>query len=397
MRIVSILIILVVVLAVFIVPQILFVVDETQVTVVTRFGEPVRSIKKPGLYVKTPFVERVNYLEKRLLIFDAPPDSLLTKDKKRLVIDVYARGRIVNPLRFVETVNNESRAATRAIDIIASELRREIGLDNQSEIIKDSREQIMNKVKLAVGPKLLDLGIEIVDVRLKRADFPGEIANSIYERMKAERKRKADAERAAGTKADLEKRASVDKQAIVILSEATRDSDIIRGCGEAEAISIFAVALQQDKEFYTFQRSLETYKSHLADSTMFVGSSSDLGKVFDDIRTSVVTSAGKSENSEVSMKASSVLDSKCKEIEIETRARKYLSTELGIGERSFTLNSTELTNWSDASLGCPADGQMYAKVITPGYKVTFDVSGIMHSVHTNFDGTEVTSCNKISD
>ena len=172
-------------LAVFIVPQILFVVDETQVTVVTRFGEPVRSIKKPGLYVKTPFVERVNYLEKRLLIFDAPPDSLLTKDKKRLVIDVYARGRIVNPLRFVETVNNESRAATRAIDIIASELRREIGLDNQSEIIKDSREQIMNKVKIAVGPKLLDLGIEIVDVRLKRADFPGEIANSIYERMKA--------------------------------------------------------------------------------------------------------------------------------------------------------------------------------------------------------------------
>ena len=279
MRIVSILIILVVVLAVFIVPQILFVVDETQVTVVTRFGEPVRSIKKPGLYVKTPFVERVNYLEKRLLIFDAPPDSLLTKDKKRLVIDVYARGRIVNPLRFVETVNNESRAATRAIDIIASELRREIGLDNQSEIIKDSREEIMNKVKIAVGPKLLDLGIEIVDVRLKRADFPGEIANSIYERMKAERKRKADAERAAGTKADLEKRASVDKQAIVILSEATRDSDIIRGCGEAEAISIFAVALEQDQEFYTFQRSLETYKSHLADSTMFVGSSSDLGKV----------------------------------------------------------------------------------------------------------------------
>lgn len=396
MRIVSILIILLVVATVIILPQVLFVVDETQVTVVTRFGEPIKSIKEPGLYLKTPFVERVNYLDKRLLIFDAPPDSLLTLDKKRLVIDVYARGRIVNPLLFVETVNNESRAATRAIDIIASELRREIGLDNQSEIIKDSREQIMNRVRDSVAPKLSNFGIEIVDVRLKRADFPGEIANSIYERMRAERKRKADAERAAGTKADLEKRATVDRQAIVIMSEATRDSDIIRGCGEAHSISIFAAALEQDPEFYTFQRSLETYKAHLADSTMFVGSSSDLGKVFDDIRTSVVTSAGKSAN-DASIKTPLALDSKCIEIEVETKGRKYLSNKLDIDERSFTLVSTESIRWPDASLGCPVEGQMYAKVITPGYKVIFDVGGTNYNVHTNVDGTEVTSCNKTSD
>ena len=132
----------------------------------------------------------------------------------------------------------------------------------------------MNRVRDAVEPKLLDFGIQVVDVRMKRADFPGEIANSIYERMKAERKRIADRERAAGTKADLEKRASVDRQALVIRSEAKRDADIIRGCGQAEATKIFADALSQDPEFYTFQRSLESYRLHLAENTLFVGSSS---------------------------------------------------------------------------------------------------------------------------
>ena len=388
MKIIATLILIAVLAAGIVGPQALFVVDETQVAVVTRFGEPVRSIKSPGLYVKTPFIERVAYLEKRLLIFDAPPDSLLTKDKKRLVIDVYARGRIENPLRFVETLRTESRAASRAIDIVASELRREIGLDDQSEIIQTSRELIMNRVRDAVQPKLRDFGIEIVDVRIKRADFPGEIANSIYQRMQAERKRIADRERAAGTKADLEKRASVDRQAVVIRSEAQRDADIIRGCGEAEAIKIFADALSQDPEFYTFQRSLETYRRHLAEKTMFVGSSSDLGSVFEDIRESVATSAG---TSSVDSPAAQ-LESKCREIEVETAARKLLADEVGVGERGFILNSSESVQWPDASLGCPKEGEGYAMVITPGYKLVFDLAGTPYEVHSNEDGSQMVIC-----
>ena len=365
MKLIATLILIAVLAAAILGPQVFFVVDETQVAVVTRFGDPLRSIRSPGLYTKTPFVERVQYLDKRLLVFDAPPDSLLTKDKKRLVIDVYARGRISDPLRFVETLRTESRAASRAIDIVASELRREIGLDDQSEIIQTSREQIMNRVRDAVEPKLLDFGIQIVDVRLKRADFPGEIANSIYERMQAERQRIADRERAAGTKADLEKRASVDREAVVILSEAQRDADIIRGCGEAEATLIFADALSQDPEFYTFQRSLETYRLHLAENTMFVGSSADLGSVFEDIRKGAAISAEAPSGSVDPRLAQ--LESKCEEIGIETAARKLLADEVGVGERGFILDSTESVQWSDASLGCPQEGQGYAQVITPGY------------------------------
>ena len=391
MKLIATLILITVLAAAIVGPQALFVVDETQVAVVTRFGEPIRSLKQPGLYVKTPFIERVQYLDKRLLLFDAPPDSLLTKDKKRLVIDVYARGRIENPLRFVETLRTESRAASRAIDIVASELRREIGLDDQSEIILTSRELVMNRVRDAVEPKLLDFGIRIVDVRMKRADFPGEIANSIYGRMQAERKRIADRERAAGTKADLEKRASVDRQAVVIRSEAQRDADIIRGCGVAEAINIFADALAQDPEFYTFQRSLETYRVHLAENTMFVGSPSDLGAVFEDIRKSAVISAESPSGSDDSLVAQ-LESTKCGEIEIETAARKLLADEVGVGERGFILDGTESVQWPDASLGCPQEGQGYAQVITPGYKLSFNLAGAPYKVHSNADGSQMVIC-----
>ena len=270
MRALAILIAAAAVLAAIFGPQLFFVVDETQLALVTRFGEPRRSINSPGLRVKTPFVERVNYFEKRLLLFDAPPEGLLTSDKKRLVIDVYARGRIVDQLKFFRTVITEDRARFRVVDIVTSELRKEIALDLQSEIIRDTREQIMNRVRDAVVPQVLEFGIEIIDVRIKRADFPGEIANSIYDRMRAERVRIADRERAEGAEFDLEKRAQVDRSAVVILSEAQRDADIIRGEGEAESIRIFAEALEQDPEFYTFQRTLEAYTKFLNQNTTLV-------------------------------------------------------------------------------------------------------------------------------
>ena len=270
MRFLATLLITLLVLPAIILPQVLVVVDETELAIITRLGDPQRSIRSAGLYVKAPLIDSVTKFEKRLLIFDAPAESLLTSDKKRLIIDVYARGRITDPLLFFQTVRSVTQARSRVIDIVASELRREIAKDLQLDVIKTKREEIENAVRDGVRPIINELGIDIVDVRIKRADFPQAIAGSVYERMKAERKRIADRERAEGAEADLEKRAKVDREAVEIRSGARKEADIIRGEAEAEAIAIFAEALEQDPEFYRFLRSLEAYALFLGDNTTVV-------------------------------------------------------------------------------------------------------------------------------
>ena len=258
-------------------PQAFFIVDEKQQALVTRFGDVKQTVKRPGMYLKTPFVDATTYFDKRLLTFDAPPDSLLTKDKKRLIIDVYARGRIVDPKLFRETVQTESQGRARAINIIASELRTEIASDNQAEIITTKREDIMARILVNVKPKLADLGLEMVDVRIKRADFPPEIAESVYARMQAERKRKADKERAEGAEIDAQVRATVDKEATIIRATAQRQADITRGEGEARAVEIFAEAIAADPAFYSFQRSLQAYKKIFeSNATVVLPADSDL-------------------------------------------------------------------------------------------------------------------------
>ena len=287
MRFLATLLITLLVLSAIVLPQVLVVVDETELAIVTRLGDPQRSIRRAGLYLKAPLVDSVTKFEKRLLIFDAPAESLLTSDKKRLVIDVYARGRIIDPLLFFQTVRNVTQARSRVIDIVASELRREIASDEQVEIIKTKREQIENDVRDAVRPLIAELGIDVVDVRIKRADFPQAIAGSVYERMKAERKRIADRERAQGAEADLQKRAEVDREAIEIRSEAQKQADIIRGEAEAESIAIYAAALEQDPEFYRFLRSLDAYAEFLGDNaTVVLPAGSDL---FDFLQSPTIT------------------------------------------------------------------------------------------------------------
>jgi membrane protease subunit HflC len=392
MKILVILIVIVAILGAIFVPQFLYIVDETQVAVLTRFGEPRKQITSPGLYIKTPFAEQVTYLDKRLLIFDALPDSLITKDKKRLVIDVYARGRIINPLLFVETVRTESQAVSRAVDILTSELRVEIARDDQSEIIQTSREAIMLRVRDAVSPKLLSFGIEIIDVRIKRADFPGEIANSVYERMKAERKRIADRERAAGAKADLEKRSNVDRVAVEIRSAATRDADIIRGCGEAESIAIFADALSRDPEFFTFQRSLETYTKYFDKNTTIVGSAQDLGQVFEDVRHAMANSAAAPDVVPGTGVDDVALESSCQEVEAVTAARTLLANDLDTEPRALIIQSTDEVDWANAAIGCEEAGVSYAQVITPGYRMVFEFEGETYEVHTSADGKQVARC-----
>ena len=277
MKFLALAIIVVAAVAAIIGPQVFFVVDEKQLAIVTRFGDVQQSIKSPGLYTKTPFIDTTTYFDKRLLSFDAPPESLLTKDKKRLIIDVYARGRIVDPVLFRETVQTESQGKARAVDIITSELRREIASDNQAEIITTKREDIMKRVQVLVQPKLREFGIDIIDVRIKRADFPPEIAESVYARMQSERKRKADKERAEGQEIDAEVRAAVDREAAIIKATAQRQAEITRGEGEAEAIKIFAAAIAADPEFYGFQRSLEAYRKIFeSNATVVLPADSDL-------------------------------------------------------------------------------------------------------------------------
>ncbi len=380
------LVVLLAILGAILIPQTLYIVDETQLAIVTRFGEPRSSITSPGLYVKTPFVETVRYFEKRILIFDAPPDSLLTEDKKRLVIDVYARARIIDPLLFFKTVNSESQATSRAVDIISSELRREIALDTQIEVIQQTREEIMNRVRDSVRPKLLEFGIETIDVRVKRADFPDTIAESVYARMQAERKRIADRERAEGAERDAEVRANVDRQAAIIRAEAERDAQIIRGEGEAEAVRIFAESLGQDPEFYAFQRSLQAYKNFLPESGTTVVLPAD-SSLFQFLQTP--SGNGDMDNARAESRPS---DSSGFEVALELLAANYLAGKLGVGANELTLVRSNATEWVDSSMGCPKPGMMYAQVITPGYEVTFEHQGSSYAVHSNDDASFMTTC-----
>ena len=327
--------------------QALYKVDETQLAIVTRLGEFRESKTSPGLGIKVPFIESVTKLDKRLLRVDAPPSSLLTLDKRTLVIDAYARYRIIDPLKFFQALRTESNAEARVGDIINSNLRREVALDLQSEIISVTREEIMARITEA--SKLLDIqraeaeqlpgglrdpsltiviaakavaegeepirdslptpdqfesivnssapldfdledenfryrvplgdqfGIEIFDVRIKRADFPQGVASSVFDRMRAERERIASKERAEGAQIDLEKRADVDRQVQIITQTAQGDSARIIGEAEGQAISILAEQLGRDPEFYAFTRSLESYKRLLeSDATLILNVDSDL-------------------------------------------------------------------------------------------------------------------------
>ena len=383
MRSLIIILIAAIVVAAIILPQIFFVVDEKKVAIVTRFGEIQREVKSPGLNVKAPFLDNVTYFEKRLLNFDAPPDSLLTKDKKRLIIDVFARGRIVNPTLFRERLGDEVTAAARAAEIVTSELRREIASHDQSEIITTQRDLMLSNVLASVKPKLAEFGIDVIDVRIKRADFPGEIAESVYSRMQAERKRKADKERAEGAEIDAQVRADADRKATIILANAERDSSIIRGCGEAQATAVFAQALEQDPDFYTFQRSLESFKAILAQGTTVVLPLSGFGQLFEEMRGGVDTATVVEASPEVGLR-DELLGQKCAEVS----AAWTLAAELKIDQPDLEFVSIVDKVWPDNSLGCSAIGSGSVQEI-PGFEVVFSYSNEAHVVRTNQYGSLV--------
>ena len=258
------------ILAVFALSTII-IVDETEQIVILQFGKPVRTLNEPGLNWKLPApFQTSNTFEKRLLEYDVPPEEILSKDKKSLIIDNYVRWRIVDPLLFLQTVRAVPTAKTRLDDIVYSELRQELGTHDMVEIITENRELIMDKVTVASNEETSKYGIEVVDVRIRRVDLPRENESSIYARMEAERKRQANKFRSEGEEEAQKIRAATDRDKTVILANAYKESQKIRGEGEAKALDIYASSFSKSPDFYEFTRTLEAYEKVIDEKTMLV-------------------------------------------------------------------------------------------------------------------------------
>jgi membrane protease subunit HflC len=249
----------------------IFIVDETEQVVVLQFGKPVRIITEPGLHIKVPFpIQEKNVFDNRLLEYDSPPEEILSKDKKSLIVDNYVRWQIVDPLQFLKTVQAIPTALSRMDDIVYSELRRELGTHDMVEIITENREELMEKVTVASNKATQDYGIEVVDVRIRRVDLPSQNEESIYARMDAERKRQANKFRSEGEEEAQKIRATTDRDKTIILADAYKQAERIRGEGDAKAVEVYADAYSADPKFYEFVRTLDAYKKIIDDKTMLV-------------------------------------------------------------------------------------------------------------------------------
>jgi len=249
----------------------IYTVDETEQVVILQFGKPVRTVKQAGLHFKLPYpFQDKTVFDDRLLEYDSPPEEVLSRDKKTLIVDNYVRWFIADPLQFLKTVQAVPTALSRLDDIVYSELRVELGKHNMVEIITENREDIMEKVTLASNISTKEYGIEVVDVRIRRVDLPQENAESIYARMEAERKRQANKFRSEGSEEAQKIRATTDKDKTIILANSYKEAERIRGEGDAEAVAIYAEAYSADPHFYEFVRTLETYKKALDDKTTLV-------------------------------------------------------------------------------------------------------------------------------
>ena len=257
----------------------MFTVHITQSAVLLELQKPKEIITEPGLYFKIPFIQKVRYFSKQLLDNDSPPAEVITRDKKNLLIDNFSLWRITNPLKFLETVRSINGARARLDDIVYSELRVEIGTHDLHAAVTESREEIMAKVTKESRVKATEYGIELVDVRVKRIDLPPEIANSIFNRMRTERERIAKEYRSEGNEESTKIRATTDKEKTILIAEAYKEEQTVRGEGDAKAIKVYADALQKDPKFYSFIRSMEAYKNSLkTDTTILLSEDSDFLK-----------------------------------------------------------------------------------------------------------------------
>lgn len=252
----------------FIVPLVLFLgwsavftVDERQEAILFQFGEILDADFEPGLHFKMPFVNNVRKFDKRILTIDQKPERFLTREKKDLIVDSYVKWRIVDVVQYYKTTQGDELTAGRLLyENINNGLRDEFGKRSIQEIVSGDRAQIMSLMTQQASDRAKSLGIEVVDVRVKKVDYPERVSNSVYQRMRAEREREARDFRSKGHEASERIQADADRQSSILLAEAYRDSEIARGEGDARATEIYAQAYSKDKEFYKFTRSLTAYQ-----------------------------------------------------------------------------------------------------------------------------------------
>ena len=250
--------------------QCIFVVDQRQKALILQLGKPIEKVLLPGLHFKAPFIQNVVYFDARILDYEARKADTLTSDKKTIVLDNYARWRIVNPLLFYQSVRNTAGAQSRLVDIIYSQLRAQVGRYTMTEVISTKRSEIMKIVTQRSSEQTKAYGIEVVDVRIKRTDLPPQNQEAIFGRMQTERARQAKQYRSAGQEEALKIRSTADRERTIILAEAQRKALTLQGEGDAQAVAIFAQSLAQAPEFYEFQKSLEIYKNGMKDNTRLI-------------------------------------------------------------------------------------------------------------------------------
>ena len=261
----------------------LFTVHQTQQALVLQVGEPRAVVTEPGLHMKLPWpFQNVLYLDKRVLYLDLPAEEVIAQDKKRLVVDAFARWRITDPLRFDQSLTDESVAQVRLQPILGSNVRRILGSQTFVAVLSGERAKLMLDIRDGVNAQTRNFGIEVVDVRIRRADLPPQNSDAIYRRMQQERVRQANEFRAQGEQISQEIRSKADRDATVIVAEATRQAEITRGQGDGEKNRIFAEAFGQDPDFFAFYRSMSSYQSSLkgANTTVILSPDSDFFRYF---------------------------------------------------------------------------------------------------------------------
>lgn len=251
--------------------QSIFIIPETKQALVLQFGDPVEKHTTPGLKFKVPFIQQVTAFDRRVLDIDPPPEEVILADQKRLVVDTFARYKINDMLEFYKSLSTEQQANTRLNNIINSTLRSTLGNATLADVLSEKRGQLMAAVKQQVNASVTRFGIEIVDIRIGRADLPEQTSQAIYARMRTERQREAAEFRAQGQEQAQEIRSKADKERTVLLAEAEKQAQLSRGVGDETAIKIYADAFKRDPDFYGFYRTMEAYRESLpGDNTTLV-------------------------------------------------------------------------------------------------------------------------------
>ena len=262
--------------------QSFFVVQEINQAIVLQFGDPKKVISKPGLQVKIPFIQNVVFLDRRILSLDPQPEEVIASDQKRLIVDAYARFKIVDPLKFYISVGDERVARSRLATIINSRLRSVLGTQSLATLLSEDRTKQMAIIQEGVNTEAEGFGITIIDVRIKRADLPQANSEAIYKRMQTEREREAKEFRAKGAEMAVTITSTADKEVTVILANAKKQSEIMKGEGDGTRNKIFADAFGKDPAFFAFYRAMQAYEKALigGDTSLILSPDSDFFKFF---------------------------------------------------------------------------------------------------------------------